>query len=1690
MSTDDTQFAWWSRLRHSGLLLSPVVQIEKYSEQPEEPKWYQPEKLRTAYNRFLASIDRSKDRPQLAQGDILTWVDSLLEKYVGYSDERLARSHSIPESLTAVIRIGSLTETLRPDRVLFDDDGKTPLLLVKADTSPHIGRGKGRTEYARFLELLRGCGHRLGLLTNGLQYRLIYAGLDFESWCEWESERWFEDTEGTEELLGLRQMLFPTQITDNKGEVVGAGLPGLLPAIEESRKRQADLSQVLRENVRQAVELLLEDVSTASRTDADLFNVLVSPPSESDTAGDKKLSDAQAQEALLQATVRVVMRMVVCLFAESRGLLPVNDLIYSQAYGVRTLYELLDETVRHEGSQLGLMSRQSAWPRLMALFRLIHGGSSHGGFPLRPYGGALFRPGESDAGDAVARALFILEHKVTVNDATIFRVLRKLLRGPLPVLRGRSKTYVEGPVDYTELRTEFIGLIYEGLLDYRLKRTDEETGPQVFLKLGRQPVLPLSRLESMLQDDPDSLKDLFAKLKKESVSATVESDEENDEDVVESEDEAEQSEEITVEAEAEEGTDQSYIDAVQAARSWARDAIVETGLVGKQRKKETDTEYNKRIEEAIDDLIDRVVAPGEFYLVRAGNTRKGTGTFYTRPQLAVPTVHRTLEPLCYDKGENGALIPKEPEEILGIKVCDPACGSASFLVAALHYLTDALYKSLCYHCGLDDPARAAKLTLPFGEPATGKDTDTTVPLPPDDPIRGEEFSERVQALLRRHVVERCIYGVDINPLAIEFARVSLWVETLDPELPFSFLDHKIKVGNALIGCWLDRFEHYPIKAWERNGGDDPSSTKKGPRTELLETWLKGDKGTNGRRSGDGIIKQEMREAIDQTAFGYRNLFGEESEGLADLIAALRREYEALHDLSIKVQPEEREMHYIESVLAHPVLNRLRHAMNEWCSVWFWSLDEEEIDHIPTPLSFHRPDATKDSIVSRIATRLNFFHWEIEFPDVFTVERTGFDSVLGNPPWETFQKESKEFFSDFDPVYRTYEKQAALAKQEELFASDPNIKVTWDRYSGDFAALTHWIKEVGDPFSVSLARGKEQKRLEKGWQRRRHESIGYTDSRHPFWMQGTGKAYSYKTFLECGFHLLANNGRLGFIVPSGLYTDNGTQAFREFLLDEASWDWLFSFENRQKVFEIDSRFKFASTIIGRIRESIARPLQVAFMVHDVGAWERPDPPVFDFDRNLIPLFSPKSKSIPEVRTKRDLEICETIYSNSIRIGDNVPGWEITYSQEFNMTSDSRHFPTLEKWQKKGYVADEFGRWVADGDIAIPLYEGRMIGQFDQSEKGWVSGRGRSAVWRQIPFDNKTYEPQYLVSQDKYRNWSKAQHGIKLGFMDITSATNTRTFICAVLDDMPCGNKVPTLALKNRSLLRTLALTGYCNSLSFDFVTRNRIGGVTLNWFIVEELPIPQLLDSDIRMRRIAIHALALTGLHRLYAPMWLAFQGITEASDTEWKNQWSVTETDRLRRKVELSSLVADSFGLSVEEHDWIVRDDPTDPKGLWRVDKELPFEERLTGLSAKAFRALKDGKWSAETVGQLSNDEFFDLLGIPELTNAEAAKAKGHSGPLILKRDGCHSWHPENFPKDDPRHGWTWDDCRKDAITLLGSEEALEEYITQATSTGEDDEGGDEEPDPNYSGPKDLFGNPIETDLFGNEIRPKKKRRR
>ncbi len=191
-----------------------------------------------------------------------------------------------------------------------------------------------------------------------------------------------------------------------------------------------------------------------------------------------------------------------------------------------------------------------------------------------------------------------------------------------------------------------------------------------------------------------------------------------------------------------------------------------------------------------------------------------------------PTVRRTLQPLAYEPvssttdAESGLetvneWTPKTPEEILALKVCDPAMGSGSFLVSALRFLTDALIESLHYH----ERFQRRQTTAPSASWPTACPSITPLRRPSRCRQDHPEFEDRLRARLKRHVVERCLYGVDIDPLAVELGRLALWVETMDPRLPFGFLDHKLKCGNSLVGCWFDRFRDYPVMAWEREGGD-------------------------------------------------------------------------------------------------------------------------------------------------------------------------------------------------------------------------------------------------------------------------------------------------------------------------------------------------------------------------------------------------------------------------------------------------------------------------------------------------------------------------------------------------------------------------------------------------------------------------------------------------------------------------------------------------------------------------------------------------------------------------------------------------------------------------------------------------------------------------------------------------------
>ena len=1258
----------WGDLRHGGLLLDGA-RLRALSRQVPRLHEYVEGRLRQRAGELLDG-----------GGDASEFVAFVLERVCGLdaSTGVWSRGSRVAPDWGRRAVTG---ETVKP-RHLWEGrrGGRLPVFL---DDGKRLGIGRSRLVVSQVLGWLRTGNEHLALVTNGRQWRLLFAGLDYDAWCEWDLDLWFREGGLAPQVTALRALLCPELWTPPAED---APTP-LLQAVRDTRKGQAELSEVLGERVREAVEVLISGHGEAL----------------------KERCASVAPADIYRAACRVAMRLVVILFAESRDLLPRDNALYHESYGLNGLLERLERDAVRSGL---LAESYGAWPRVLALFRLVWQGSHFPDLPVKDYGGELFAPsGTAGETDGLSQALAVYEdacfESEMLPDRDVYRILRLLTRTTVRIRQGRSSTRTRVPVDFSDLSSEYIGVLYEGLLDYELK-TAPAGDPVVFLAVGDQPALPLSRLEAM---DDAALKALFANLAGDSKAEAAEED-------VEAGDEAEPANAAGAEAEDEDGSPEVHdaepddtadtedgSDERQRnrtrAETWARRAAQAAGLVKPPRGRDASTRrlaFDAQLGAKAKQLVSRVVLPGEWYLVRWGGTRKGSGSFYTRPGLAVPTVQRALRPLAYDPpmGADGTTdanappahwTPKLPERILDLKVCDPACGSGTFPLAALRFLTDALYASLQHHGRIEPDGDTALVhLLGLRDKRDEQDeglSDELIPCRPDD----HHFEPRLKAVLRRHVVERCLYAVDLDPLAVELCRLSLWIETMDRTLPFGFLDHKVKCGNALIGAWFDQFAHYPVMAWKnREGGDknhgNGTHFGKAARGNALKGFTK------------DTLPPDLKRFLADADLFREDLLAEAGRAHDQALTVLAD----MHALPVQ-DARERANLYRRDFLGSATWRSLKNAMDLWCACWFWPADE--LDSAPLPTTFAQPPDETRTAAQRVAADMRFFHWELEFPDVFRAPESGFDAVLGNPPWDIAKPVSKEFFSDIDPLYRSYGKQEALRKQSGYF-EDPGVERAWLDYNARFRAQSNFTSHAASPFGdpdenhkgqdrFSIARGYENRELHRRWREARKRSSGFGDPAHPFRHQGSADLNLYKLFLEAAHALLRPGGRLGFVVPSGIYSDNGTGALRALFLQRCRWEWLFGIENRDRIFPIDGRFKFNPVIIEKGGSTEA--IRTAFMRRNLDDWERAEDLATAYTRAQVERFSPKSRAILEIQSKRDLEILEKIYANGVLLGDDSPeGWGIRYVREFDMTNDSPLFPPRPQWEAKGYRPDEYSRWL--------------------------------------------------------------------------------------------------------------------------------------------------------------------------------------------------------------------------------------------------------------------------------------------------------------------------------------------------------------------------------------------------------------
>lgn len=803
-----------------------------------------------------------------------------------------------------------------------------------------------------------------------------------------------------------------------------------------------------------------------------------------------------------------------------------------------------------------------------------------------------------------------------------------------------------------------------------------------------------------------------------------------------------------------------------------------------------------------------------------GNARKTTGSYYTPDGLVQVLLDSTLEPVIADT------IAKNPgraaEALLGLSIVDPACGSGHFLLAAARRLA----------------AHVARLQA-HGTPSA---------------------VEYRHAL--RQVVGRCIFGVDLNPMAVELCKVSLWMEAVEPGLPLTFLNSHIQHGNALLGTTPDLIaKGIPDSAWEPIEGDDKKAAS------ALKKRNK--KAAEGQRSMDSLWSEPINA---------------EAQAVARAVAELEVASDASPEALARKESQ------WEGILGSAEYRHQKFVADAWCAAYVWPKQTGKYsDAAPTNDVWRQlrdglgqPAVLTTNIVSELAEEYRFFHWHLQFPQVFA--KGGFDVVLGNPPWDSLLFREEEFFAGPRPDIALARTAAARKKLvAKLEVEDPAL----------FAAYRNGLREV-DGVNAFVRSG----------------------ARYP--LCGVGRVNLFALFAEAARELANIRGSVGQILPGGIISDDSTKMFFQAIVDRGELKLVIHFENESKVFPgVHHAFRFVLLSLDRSGRVSRSDMQFfCRTVADVSRIDRR----FSLSSSEIALLNPQTRTCPIFRSRRDADITITIYRKfPVLVSSD---WKLTLRRLLNIADDSVGFKT------------------EPGEGLIPLYEAKYFHHYDHR---WATNIGEDD--RELS-DAEHADPECLVrprywypeseveerfGNDSGRSWVYA-------WRDITGATVQRTFISTVIPSLAVPHTAKVMFLPEENVACCTALIATLSSFVFDFVARQKIGGTHMSAFIVEQLPVPPpstYTDIASWSRDVSI----LQWIHpRVLELVYSAWDLEQFARDVGYRGPPFVWDADRrFILRCELDATFFHLYGLSRDETDYVMETFP-----IVRKNEERAFGEYRT----------------------------------------------------------------------------------------------------------------------------------------------------
>lgn len=843
-----------------------------------------------------------------------------------------------------------------------------------------------------------------------------------------------------------------------------------------------------------------------------------------------------------------------------------------------------------------------------------------------------------------------------------------------------------------------------------------------------------------------------------------------------------------------------------------------------------------------------------------GNARKLTGSYYTPDSLVQELIKSALEPvIARTLAEN----PQEPvQALLSLTVCDPACGSGHFLLAAARRIAEEV----------------ARLNATDGNP-----------LPAD----------YRRAL--RDVVAHCIYGVDKNPMAVELARTALWLEAYTPERPLTFLDAHLRCGDALLGILdptvLDA--GIPDKAFHALSGDDKEVVKR-----LKKANRDALKAIERAKAPGGQFSLGLEAEQDADAFEHLP---------DDTLAAIEAKRAAFAALQEKLAD-----------------SRARLAADLFVAAFVLPKTTDNEAKVPTSQDLWlvqnggTPRPGVADAARRTAQAAQTFHWWQAFPQVRA--KGGFDVLLGNPPWERIKLQEEEFFASRSPLVAEAQHKAERGRRIALLAE---------------GMLLHTLyPEVEAAQGLVPPNGTEQALYADFLAARRNAEaaslFAHDAGRYP--LTGVGDVNTYALFAETFAQLMNDRGRAGFIVPTGIATDDSTKAFFAGLTQAGRLASLYDIENREAVFpSVHRSYKFCLLTLGRAEA--AEFVCFATQTHQLADPRRR----FTLTPDEFRLINPNTLTCPVFRSERDAALTKKLYRAApVLIAEGPPEvnpWGIRFMAMIHMSNDSGLF------------------FDAPGPSRLPLYEAKMIHQFDHRWATYsADGSGDvSSAQKQDPAFSVT--PRYWVEAAEVearlrdKGWER---GWLMGWRNIARSTDERSFISAVIPKAAVGHSMP-LFLLGQSTYHAAAFLANMSSIVYDFAVRQKLGGTNMTFGYYKQFPVlPPDRYTDADLAFIVPRVLELTYTAHDLQP-WAADLGY-DGEPFPWNPE------RRAQLRAELDAYYARLYGLTRDELRYLL--DPADvmgedyPSETFRVLKNNELREfgeyRTRRLVLEAWDKLHD----------------------------------------------------------------------------------------------------------------------------------------